>query len=150
MNVDEDINNVGENTPASGLLMSTMAAASGAILGLDNSAAIGNFAGQETTAFQRFNNVSQLGIPTGTGRINHPGSEAASRPQSPFEDHYSLADVRSQWSFNGGFSSPWWIHFPETLIRIRKQNENFTKNGPPILEDNCTLLQFQDWQNELF
>jgi len=39
---------------------------------------------------------------------------------------------------------------PETLIRIRKQNENFTKNGPPILEDNCTLLQFQDWQNELF
>ena len=177
-----------------------------------NSAAIDTVAGHETVAFQRFNNVSQIGIPT--GRINQPGSETASRPYSPFEDYYSLADVRSQWSFNGGLTLPHSpartssefsfrtrdppspIHNnkandsmlrinsslfkhgqpirsvsnprfgnidpikqlrsirvqmqPETLVSIRKQNENFTKNGPPILEDNCTLLQFQDWQNELF
>jgi len=214
MNVNNDIYNGGENTPASGLQVNNLSASSGATLGLNTSAAIDPIvAGQETVAFQRFHNVSQFGIPP-TGRINQPGSETASRPYSPFEDYYSLADVRSQWSYHGGLTSPnspgrasseysfrtrdppspthnnkandsmlrinssIFKHGlpirsvsnprfgnidpikqlrsirvqmqPETLNRIRKQNENFTKNGPPILEDNCTLLQFQDWQNELF
>jgi len=213
MNVNNDINNGGENTPASRLLVNNVSAASNATLGSNNSAAIETVAGHETVAFQRFHNVSQIGIPT--VRINKPDSETASRPPySPCEDYYSLGDARSQWSFHGGLTSPnspgrtlseYSFHTrdplspthnnkandsmlrinssifrhglpirlvgnprfgnidlikqlrsirvqmqPETLTRIRKHNENFTKNGPPILEDNCTLLQCQDWQNELF
>jgi len=94
MNLNNDINNGGENTPASGLLMNNVSSTSSATLGLNNSAAIETVAGHETVAFQRFHNVFQIGIPT--GRINQPGSETASRPYSPFEDYYSLADVRSQ------------------------------------------------------
>jgi len=89
MNLNNDINNGGENTPALGLQVNNVSATSSATLGLNNSAAIDTAAGLETVAIQKFHNVFQIGIPT--GRINQ-----ASRPYSPFEDYYSLADVRSQ------------------------------------------------------
>jgi len=47
MNVNDDINNGGENTPVSGLLVNNLSATSNATLGLNNSAVIGNKAGQE-------------------------------------------------------------------------------------------------------
>jgi len=118
MNVNDDINNGGENTPASGLLVNNLYATSNATMGLNNSAAISNVAGKEIVIFQRLNNVSQFGIPTGS--INQPGSETASLPYSPFEDYYPLADVR------------WWLPLSkfsrENFIRIF-----FPHSHPPSL-----------------
>ena len=38
----------------------------------------------------------------------------------------------------------------ETAYRVQKANEQFTKNGPPILPEITTLLMCQEWQKALF
>ena len=80
MNVMADIQNGGENTPASGLQINSpmpapavnpSSAVTGATSNLINSAAIANVAGQETSHTQRFNPL----YVNPSGRINQPGSD---------------------------------------------------------------------------
>jgi len=214
MDVNADINNGGENTPASGLELNasnvnfTNAAAGTFSSRLVSSAVTAQVAGQETLLTQRCYTFHP-GNPS--ERINQPGSETASRYNSPFENYHTLADFQHHCNrtFPGGFNSPrspgrtsfehsfrtgtspgdnnnkvndsmlrinsslfkytipvipasnplfGYIKPIQSLRSIRKQilpetllNIYANKTpGPPRLEENCTLLQFHDWQMSLF